>query len=215
MKTKLKNFLISFFVLSTMMLGMHARAQNSTEAPDVLVKRISDEVFRRVKADKHLQNGDNKRIRELVEAEIMPYVDFDRTTALTVGRHWRAATPEQRKQITNEYSELLMHTYSGAIAQIKDQTIRFRPFRAESDATDVVVYSQVLRTGGAEPIQLNYRLKKEPNGWKIYDINVLGAWLIQTYKNTFNTEISKGGIDGLIAALKEKNRELARQKSGK
>jgi len=117
--------------------------------------------------------------------------------------------------ITREYSELLTHTYSGAIAQIKDQRIQFRPFHADPGATDVVVYSQVLQAGGREPIQLNYRLKKEASGWKIYDINVLGAWLIQTYKGTFTTEINKSGIDGLIATLKNKNGELAKRKSGK
>jgi phospholipid transport system substrate-binding protein len=211
----LKKGFIAIFSLGLLMMGMQVRAQAAPEAPDLLVKRISDEVFSRVKADRHIQNGDGKRIRALVETVIMPHVDFDRTTALTVGRHWRAATPEQKKQITHEYSELLMHTYAGAIAQIKDQRIQYRPFRADPEATDVVVYSQVLQTGGVEPIQLNYRLKKEPNGWKIYDINVLGAWLIQTYKNTFSTEVSKGGLDGLIAALKEKNRDLARRKTKK
>lgn len=215
MKTSLNKCIAAFFTLVVcLMVGaVQAQEAGATEAPDVLVKRISNDVLASAKADKKIQNGDDKRIRALVEARIMPYVDFHRTTALTVGLHWRQATPQQKEQIMHEYRELLIHTYSGAIAQIKDQTLQFRPFRAEASATDVVVYSQVVQTGGREPIQLNYRLQKQANGWKIYDINVLGAWLIQTYKGTFNTEINKSGIDGLIKTLKNKNQTLARGKA--
>jgi len=213
MKT-LKKILITVFSVASLFAAGHVAAQaGATEAPDVLVKRISSDVLASAKADKRVQNGDIKQIRALVESRIMPYVDFNRTTALTVGPHWRKATPQQKEQLMREYRELLIHTYSGAIAQIKDQQLQFRPFRADTSATDVVVFSKVIQTGGREPIELNYRLQKQASGWKIYDINVLGAWLIQTYKGTFNTEINKSGIDGLIKVLKSKNQTLSRSKA--
>lgn len=214
MKITLNKFITVFFAAALLIAGSaHAQATAVIEAPDVLVQRISNDVLESAKADKRIQNGDDKRIRALVEAKIMPYVDFHRTTSLTVGPHWRKATPEQKEKITHEYRELLIHTYSGAIAQIQDQRLQFRPFHADPAATDVVVYSQVIQGGGRESIQLNYRLQKQAAGWKIYDINVLGAWLIQTYKGTFNTEINQSGIDGLIKTLKNKNQSLARSKA--
>ncbi len=214
MKT-LKKILITVFSVASLLATSHVAAQEggAMEAPDVLVKRISSDVLASAKVDKRVQNGDIKQIRSLVESRIMPYVDFNRTTALSVGQHWRKATPQQKEQLMHEYRELLIHTYSGAIAQIQDQHLQFRPFRADPAATDVVVFSKVIQSGGREPIELNYRLQKQASGWKIYDINVLGAWLIQTYKGTFNTEINKSGIDGLIKVLKSKNQSLARSKA--
>lgn len=181
----------------------------STEAPDALVKRISLEVLDAAKNDKQIQGGDQQRILQLVEEKVLPYVDFPRMTALAAGRFWREATPEQQKQLTAEFRDLLKFTYSGALAQVRDQQIQFRPLRASPADTEVEVQSQVLQARGGEPIQLNYRLEKTPSGWKIYDVNVLGAWLVQTYKGNFATEISKGGIDGLIKVLSERNKRLA------
>jgi phospholipid transport system substrate-binding protein len=179
------------------------------EAPDALVKRISTEVLEGAKADKEIQNGNQKHVLDLVEAKILPYVDFQRMTSLAAGRFWRDATPEQQKQLIEQFRSLLVFTYSGAISSIKDQRLQFQPFRGEPDATDgVEVRSQVVQTRG-EAIQLNYRLEKLPSGWKIYDVNVLGAWLVETYKGNFATEISKGGIDGLIKALTDKNKKLS------
>lgn len=178
------------------------------EAPDALVKRISQEVIDIAKADKDIQGGNQKKVLELVEAKILPYVDFERMTALAVGRYWREATPEQRKQLIDEFRSLLVYTYSGAISQIRDQKLEFKPFRADPADTEVEVRSQVLQPRG-EPIQINYRLEKLPAGWKIYDVNVLGAWLVESYKGSFATEIGRSGIDGLIKALVEKNRRLA------
>jgi phospholipid transport system substrate-binding protein len=180
----------------------------SGEAPDVLVKRISNDVIETAKSDKDIQAGNTKKIMDLVDSKILPYVDFQRMTALAAGRHWREATPEQKTQLSNEFRSLLIHTYAGALSQIKNETVEFKPMRAEPADTEVEVRSQVNVTRG-EPIQLNYRLAKGPNGWKIFDINVLGAWLVETYKGTFATEISKGGIDGLIKKLAERNKQLA------
>lgn len=178
------------------------------EAPDVLVKRISQEVLEAAKTDKDIQGGNQKKVLELVEAKILPHVDFERMTALAAGRYWREATAEQRKQLTDEFRSLLIYTYSGAISQIRDQKLEFRPFRADPADTEVEVRSQVLQSRG-EPIQLNYRLEKTPNGWKIFDMNVLGAWLVESYKGNFASIIGKSGIDGLIKELAEKNKRLA------
>lgn len=178
------------------------------EAPDTLIKRISQEVLETAKADKEIQSGNQKRVLELVDAKVLPYVDFQRMTALASGRFWREATSEQQKQLINEFRALLVYTYSGAISQIKDQRLEFKPLRADPSDTEVEVRSQVVQSRG-EPIQLNYRLEKLPSGWKIYDINVLGAWLVEAYKGSFAAEISKGGIDGLIKTLTEKNKRLA------
>jgi phospholipid transport system substrate-binding protein len=183
-------------------------AAAAQEAPDQLVKRISLEIIDLAKADKEIQAGNQKRVYDLVDSKILPYIDFQRMTSLAAGKSWRDATPEQQKQLINEFRTLLVFTYSGAIAQIKDQRVEFKPLRAAPEDTEVEVRSQIIQTRG-EPIQLNYRLEKLPAGWKIYDINVLGAWLVETYKGSFSAEISKSGIDGLIKTLTEKNKKLA------
>jgi phospholipid transport system substrate-binding protein len=180
----------------------------TTEAPDALVKRISADVIETAKADKEIQAGNQKRVMDLVETKILPHVDFQRMTALAAGRFWREATPEQQKQLSTEFRTLLIFTYSGALSQIKNETVEFKPLRADPADEQVEVRSQV-NVAGKEPITLNYRLAKGPQGWKIFDINVLGAWLVETYKGTFATEIGKSGIDGLIKALAERNKKLA------
>ena len=185
-----------------------APAAATSEAPDVLVKRVSTDVIDAVKADKDIQAGNSRKIIDLVNSKILPYVDSDKMTAQAAGRYWRQATPEQQKQLSEEFRTLLVYTYSGALAQIKNETVEFKPFRADPADTDVEVKSQVNMTRG-EPITLNYRLSKGAQGWKIYDLNVLGAWLVETYKSTFASEISKGGIDGLIKKLHDRNQQLA------
>ncbi|HEX7643569.1 MAG TPA: ABC transporter substrate-binding protein [Burkholderiaceae bacterium] len=188
---------------------------SAQEAPDALIKRISQDVLDSVKADKTIQAGNQKKIFELVDAKILPYVDFQRMTSMAAGRFWRDASADQQKQLTEQFRTLLVYTYSGAIAQIRDQQLQFQPFRMDPSATDgVEVKSQVVQPRG-EPIQLNYRLEKVDGGWKIYDVNVLGAWLIESYKSSFATEINKGGMDGLIKALTDKNQKLASAKGGK
>lgn len=185
-----------------------AGAHAATEAPDALIKRISTDVIDTAKADKEIQAGNQKRVMDLVESKILPHVDFQRMTALAAGRFWRQATPEQQQQLAAEFKTLLVFTYSGALSQIKNETVEFKPMRADPADQEVEVRSQVNVTRG-EPIQLNYRLAKSGAGWKIFDINVLGAWLVETYKGTFAAEISKSGIDGLIKALAERNKKLA------
>jgi phospholipid transport system substrate-binding protein len=206
-------FIKQLIALATIALAGYAGAATATpatvEAPDVLVKRISQDVIDTAKADKAIQAGDQKKVMDLVESKILPYVDFQRMTQLASGRFWRDATPEQQKALSAEFRTLLIYTYSGALSQIKNETVEFKPLRADPSDTEVEVRSQVNVPRG-EPIPLNYRVAKSANnGWKIYDINVLGAWLVETYKGTFASEISKGGIDGLIKALSEKNKKLA------
>jgi len=183
-------------------------AAPANEAPDALVKRISADVIETAKNDKEIQAGNQKRVMDLVESKILPYVDFQRMTSLAAGRFWREATPEQQKQLSAEFRTLLIFTYSGALSQIKNETVEFKPLRADPADAEVEVRSQVNVARG-EPVTLNYRLAKTPHGWKIFDINVLGAWLVETYKGTFATEIGKSGIDGLIKALAERNKKLA------
>jgi len=178
------------------------------EAPDAMIRRISQEVQEIARSDKGVQDGNMSRMVSIVEEKILPYVDFERMTALAAGRFWRQATPEQQKQLINEFRQLLIYTYSGALSQVRDQKIEFRPLKLDPAATDVEVRSRVIQPQG-EPILLNYRVEKTPSGWKMYDVNVMGAWLIEAYKSTFATEIGKGGIDGLIKLLAEKNRQLA------
>jgi phospholipid transport system substrate-binding protein len=174
------------------------------EAPDALVKRISNEVLAAVKADSAIQAGDVGRITALVDSMIMPHVNFGRMTASAVGRHWRQATPEQQQQLQTEFKALLLRTYSGALGEVRDQTLSFRPLRARPEDTEVVVRSEVR--GRGEPIQLDYRMEKAADGWKIYDLNVLGIWLVETYRSQFAQEINARGIDGLIAALAQRNK---------
>lgn len=181
----------------------------AAEAPDALVKRISADVIDTAKSDKDIQAGNRKKVMDLVETKILPHVDFMRMTQQAAGPHWRTATPEQQKNLAAEFRTLLIFTYSGALSQIKNETVDFKPMRASADDKEVEVRSSVNVARG-EPVTLNYRLAKGTDGgWKIYDINVLGAWLVETYKGTFATEINKSGVDGLIKTLTERNKKLA------
>lgn len=186
------------------------------EAPDVLIRRISQEVLDLAKTDKRIQAGDQERIVEVVQSKVIPYVNFQRMTSLAAGRFWREATPEQQSMLTKEFRTLLIYTYSGAISQVRNQKIEYKPLRSSPDDDEVEVRTMVLQPR-SEPIQLNYRLEKTPAGWKIYDVNILGAWLVETYKGSFSSEIGKGGIEGLIKVLAERNKRLAASpsKSGK
>jgi phospholipid transport system substrate-binding protein len=182
-------------------------AQTAPMAPDALIKSLGDDVLAAIKADKDIQGGDLRKINGLVEAKILPHVDFPRMTSLAVGRSWRSATPEQQKALQQEFRGLLIRTYAGALSAARDATIQLRPLRAAADDTDLIVRTQVVQPR-ADPIQLDYRMEKTASSWKIYDVNVLGVWLVETYKGSFAQEIDKSGIDGLIKTLAEKNKSL-------
>ena len=183
-------------------------AQAADEAPDALIKRVATEVLDAVKADAAIQAGDMAKVMALVDGKIMPNVNFARMTASAVGRFWRQASPEQQQQLQDEFKTLLVRTYSGALGQVKDQTLSFRPMRAAPTDTEVVVRSDVR--GRGDPIQLDYRLEKTEAGWKIYDLNVMGVWLVETYRTQFAAEINAKGIDGLIATLSKRNKSNAK-----
>lgn len=179
-------------------------AHAADEGPDTLIKRVATEVLDTVKADPTMQAGDLQKVMTLVDNKIMPNVNFERMTASAVGRFWRQASPEQQKQLQTEFKTLLVRTYSGALSQVKDQSLSFRPLRAAPTDTEVVVRSEVR--GRGDPVQLDYRLEKADSGWKIYDLNVMGVWLVETYRTQFAQEINANGIDGLIASLAKRNR---------
>ncbi len=195
---------ISSVVLSTG-LGLSGTALAQTaEGPDVLIKRLSTEVLDTIKADKNIQSGDTSKVIALVDSKIMPNVNFARMTSSAVGRNWRQATPEQQKRLQEEFKILLVRTYSGALAEVRDQTISMKPLRAAAEDSEVVVKTEIK--GRGDPIQLDYRMEKSATGWKIYDLNVLGVWLVETYRSQFAQEISANGIDGLITKLADRNK---------
>ncbi len=186
-------------VLSTFALLSSAQQQ----APDALVKKLADDVLESIKADKAIQGGSVQRVVTLVDARVMPYVDAERMTSLAVGRYWSQATPTQRTSLQDQFKTLLIRTYAGALSQVGDRTIVLKTMRGATTDPEVVVRTEVR--GQGDPIQLDYRLEKSGDSWKIYDVNVLGVWLAENYRNSFAQEISASGIDGLIAKLAERN----------
>jgi phospholipid transport system substrate-binding protein len=190
--------------------GLAPLALAADEAPDAFIKRLSDDVLATIRTDNKVRNGDIDHIMAVVDAKIMPNVNFQRMTASAVGPAWRDATPEQRKRLQEEFKLLLVRTYSGALSQVSDESITMKPLRAAPTDTDVIVRSEIR--GRGDPIQLEYRLEKTPGvgaGWKIYNLNVLGVWLVETYRTQFAQEVNARGIDGLIATLAERNRSNA------
>ncbi len=215
MRSTFKKFLIAFSIFlayfAQVSIG-HAQAPGAVgNTPDGLVKYVVEDVMNTIKSDKAIQSGDLRKINALVDQKILPYSDFQKTTRLSMGRNWSKATPQQQALITQEFKTLLIRIYGGALAQVKDQKVQYKPFRGSADDTDVVVRTLVV--GKGEPIQLDYRLEKTAAGWKVYNINILGAWLVESYRNQFNDQISKGGVEGLIQFLQQRNNSLANAKS--
>jgi phospholipid transport system substrate-binding protein len=181
------------------------------EAPEAFIKRITNETLDTIKADKSLRNGDVTKIMQMVDSKLMPHVNFRRMTALATGPAWRKATPEQQKRLQEEFKILLVRTYSGALSQVSDQVVVVKPLRAGQEDKNMVVNTEVR--GKGDPIQLDYRLEKTPGegaGWMIFDLNVLGVWLIENYRTQFTKEINAGGIDALIASLVTRNKTNAK-----
>ena len=182
------------------------------EAPDAFVKRISNETLDAVRSDKSIKSGDINKIMQLVDTKLMQHVNFRRMTALATGPGWRKATPEQQERLQAEFKLLLIRTYSGALSQINDQTIELKPLRGATDDKNLVVQTEVR--GKGEPIQLDYRLERTPGegaGWKIFDLNVMGIWLVENYRSQFAKEINAGGVDGLIKSLADRNKSNAKK----
>lgn len=175
--------------------------------PDGLIKTVVSDVMASVKSDPEIQKGNIPRIVELVDKKIVPYTDMRRTTEMAMGPNWKKATPEQQAQLVSEFKNLLIRTYSGALSQLRDQTIQFKPLRAAPDDKEVVVKTVVI--GRGDPIPLDYRLEKTPNGWKVYDMNIMGVWLVEAYRNQFANQISQNGVEGLVKFLQDRNKQLA------
>jgi phospholipid transport system substrate-binding protein len=180
-------------------------------APDAFMLQLSTEVIDAVKSDKAIQSGDVGRIRSLVDTKVMPNVNLQRMVVKSVGPAWRSANPEQQKRLTEEFKTYLINTYAGALTQVKDQSVKLRPMRAGTNPNEVVVGTDVVNRG--EPLQLDYRLEKSGDAWKIFDFNVLGLWATDSFRNQFSRDLSAGGIDALIERLVEKNKGIAGSKS--
>ena len=191
-------------LLGVLMLCASAFAQE--ESPDALIKKVTDDVLTIVRQDKDIQGGNTKKAIALVEAKVLPHFNFLHMTALAVGRDWREATPEQKKQLAEEFKTLLVRTYSNALTGYKDQTIRYKPTKMQNGDTDVLVRTEIVQSG-AKPIALDYSVEKLPDGWKVYDVVVAGVSLVSNYRDTFAQEIRANKIDGLIKMLAAKNKQ--------
>jgi phospholipid transport system substrate-binding protein len=198
----LRTFLTTLVLLPIALSAPHALAQ---EAPDALVKRVSDDVLATIRADKDLQAGNQAKVKELIESKLAPNFDFTRMTALAVGRNWRTATPEQQKQLTDQFRTLLVRTYSGALTNYRDNTMDYKPLRMNPGDTEVTVRTEVRRPSQA-PVQIDYSMGKTAEGWKAYDVIVAGVSLVTNYRDEFGDIVKSSGIDGLIKALDTKNR---------
>lgn len=185
-------------------------AQAEVVAPDVLIKTTVQDVIAIVKQDKDIQAGNQKKILELVDAKVLPHFDFTRMTQLAVGKNWRAATPAQKQALVTEFRNMLVRTYTKAFTQYRDQTVEVKPFKMPADATEVTVKSSVIKPG-AQPILVDYEMRKTPDGWKAFDISIDGVSMVMSYRGTFDSEVAQGGIDGLIKTLSNKNINAANE----
>jgi phospholipid transport system substrate-binding protein len=205
---------VSTLLFSVLLCFGLAAPASASEAPDVLVRNVTSEVLNIIKTDKDLQSGSMKKVVELVDAKILPHFNFTRMTALAVGREWRNATPEQKTRLAAEFKILLVRTYANALTSYKNQSIDYKPLRMAPTDTDVTVRTEVRQVSG-QPIQLDYSLRKQDDGWKVYDVVVAGVSLVTNYRDSFGQEIRSSGIDGLIASLASKNQQASTQVGGK
>src|SRR6266851_2830972 len=204
----------SFYLLFALLVPL---AQAQQLAPDVLVKSITEEVVAILKKDKDIQAGDSKKAADVIESKIVPHFNFIRMTRIAMGRNWRVASPEQQKELADEFKTLVVRTYSTALANYRDQQIDYKPLRAKPEDVEVTVRSEVKQSGSSQPVAIDYEMEKTPNGWKVYDVKVGGVSLVTTYRDTFTSEVKERGVDGLIKSLAAKNRQSEREraKSGK
>ena len=208
MKSRIDLFFKLFVLCVLLGLGHTSRAQTKPDpkaAPNDFVQQVADQVLAALKTDSSVRAGNTARVNQIVDDLILPHVNFEKTTRLAAGRYWRQATPEQQAALVKAFRGTLGRSYSGAFTRVDEGTsIKVLPFRGEADATDLVVRSQVTQRANTQPIALDYRLEKTPQGWKIYDLNVENIWLIENYRNQFSQQISQNGIDGLIQALNQR-----------
>src|SRR5688572_29413501 len=214
MGAEMRKIVLSLLALSVF-AGSPAGAAD-VAAPDVLARAVTDEVLKIVRADKELQAGNQRKVVDLIESKVAPHFEFTSMTRLAMGRNWSQANTEQRKALTQEFRMLLVRTYTTAFTQYKDQVIEYRPLKLGADETDVVVKSLIKQTSG-QPVAIDYRMEKTDRGWKVYDVKIEGISLVENYRNTFNSEVQRSGIDGLVKSLADRNRaQFARMEaSGK
>src|SRR5688572_2434241 len=174
-------------------------------APDVLVKNVTLEVVELIAKDKEIKAGSRAKLIQVIEAKVLPHFNFGSMTALAMGQNWSKATPEQKKQLTEEFRTLLVRTYASALAAYSEQKFDFRPLRAKPTDTDVTVNVRVLQPGG-QPVTIDYSMEKTANGWKVYDVMVGGVSLVANYRTEFSNVVRASGIDGLIRDLQAKNK---------
>ena len=193
---------------ATCVVALIAFAAHAQEAPDAMVKRVTQDMQTTIKGDPLVQAGNEARIREVIESKLIPNFDFTRMTALAMGKNWRAATPEQQKRLADEFKSLLVRTYSGAISRYRDETIEIKPLRLTPTDTDATVRTLVMKSGG-QPIQIDYNLTKSGDAWKVFDVVIGGVSLVTNYRDEFNEQVKNGGVDGLIKTLSDRNRGVA------
>ncbi len=201
-------FLAFLWALTLGLLWAESAPAHAQTAPDKFIETVSNRALERIRNDPAIAAGDTARVLRFVDEEIMPHVNFERMTGLAVGRAWRQASPGQQRELIEQFRLLLVRTYSGALSQAADKTVRMRPLRGDAGAAEVLVRSELVGARG-DPIQMDYRLERAGQDWKIYDVNVLGIWIVQTYRDQFGQEVSAKGLDGLIASLKERNRQAS------
>ena len=199
-----RRFTSRWIAAAALALALGATAAHAQDAPDALVKRVSEDVLQIAKTDPRVQQGDRARIKEVIDTKLAPHFDFERMTALAVGRSWRTATPEQQQQLIEQFKTLLSRTYSNAFVQYRDQQISYKPLRLDPSATEATVRTEIARPGG-NPVQIDYSMAKKGNDWKAYDVIVGGVSLVTNYRDEFNQQVQSGGVDGLIKSLVAKN----------
>ena len=198
-------------ILATVVVGLSAQLALAQEAPDALVKKNTNEILAALKADKDLAAGNQKKIEKLADEKILPLFNFTRMTQLAVGRNWKDASDAQKKSLIDEFRTLLVRTYSTSLTQFRNQTIDVKPMKMAAADTEVVVKTQVNQPGG-QPVPIDYSMEKSGDSWKVYDVLIDGVSLVTNYRSSFNTEIQKSGIDGLIKSMSERNTKNAAQK---
>ena len=195
-------------ILATLLAALIPAIAAAQETPDALVKRTADEILAIIKADKDIQNGNSAKVVELAEQKVLPHFDFERMTRLAVGRNWSQANDTQKQALVKDFRTLLVRTYSSSLSQYRNQTIDVKPTKVAAGDKEATVRSAVIQQGGP-PIPIDYAMEKTDSGWKVYDVVIDGASLVTTYRGTFNDQVQKGGIDGLVKTLQERNRSPA------
>ena len=198
-------------VLAAVAITLIPQVASAQDAPDALIQKSTSEILAAIKADKDLAAGDQKKIEKLADEKVLPFFNIARMTQLAVGRNWRDASDAQKKSLIDEFRTLLVRTYSTSLTQFRNQTIDVKPTKIAAGDTEVVVKTQIIQPGG-QPIPIDYSMEKSSGGWKVFDVLIDGVSLVTNYRSSFNTEIQKSGIDGLIKSLSERNAKNAAKK---